>query len=40
MKAQAFAPRVVTDTVQGPDVRLSKTVLLFNKPVCLSLVLR
>lgn len=40
MKAQPFTPKEAADMVQGPDVRLGNTVLLFNKPDCLSPVLR
>lgn len=40
MKAQAFTPQEAADTIQGPDVGLGNTVLLFNRPVCLSPVLR
>lgn len=40
MKARAFIPQNIADMVRGPDVRLANTVLLLNKPACLSPVLR
>lgn len=39
-ESPVFAPKLAAETVQGPDVRSGETILLFNKSVCLSPVLR